>query len=111
MSDCKLCKMPIKSAPVQCTCRLTDRERALPAWAQKELSDVRYRLALEADRRRVMQEAHQVLKGREWFTLHGPRAEDTEQVRYLYWGICNAACSLGPNDVLLVGRATRETPR
>lgn len=110
MTDCKLCNLPTAEGAMQCTCRLTQRERTLPVWAQKELNDVRHRLALEADRRRQLASAHHLLKNREWFTLHGPREQDTKPVRYLYWDIGNPACSLGTGDVLLVGRAIlRET--
>lgn len=111
MTVCKLCHLPLDSKQVRCTCKLTARERTLPIWAQNELNELRYRILLEADRRRQLSSAYQVLQGRDWFTLRGPRPEDDKPIRYLYWDICNPACSLGPDDVLLIGRATRETPK
>lgn len=107
MTLCKLCNLPIEDQSVRCTCFIGGRERTLPIWAQQELHEARHRLMLETDRRRRLQEAHAVLNDRNWFTLTGP--QDGEPPRHLYWDICNPACSLGPRDVLLIGRYNRES--
>jgi hypothetical protein len=105
MNHCPLCKLPIvNGARIRCTCKLSDRERSLPHWAQQELDHLRHRLQLELDRRQTLEAAHSVLKTHEWFVLSGP-VERAQETRCLYWDINNVACSLGVGDVLLIGRA------
>jgi hypothetical protein len=114
MNHCPLCKLPIvNGARIRCTCKLSERERGLPHWAQKEIDHLRHRLQLELERRQTLEAAHSVLKAREWYVLPGPTHEDTTPLRYLYWvinhtagiGELRIACSLGVGDVLLIGRA------
>jgi hypothetical protein len=105
MNHCPLCKLPIvNGARIRCTCKLSERERVLPHWVQKELDHLRHRLQLELERRQTLEVAHSVLKAHEWFVLPGP-VERAQETRCLYWDINNVACSLGAGDVLLIGRA------
>jgi hypothetical protein len=107
MNHCPLCKLPIvNGAKIRCTCKLSDRERRLPNWAQQELDHLRHRLDLELERRQTLEAAHSVLKSREWFVLPGP-VERTREARclYLYWNDKQLACSLDTGDVVLIGRA------
>lgn len=107
--NCVLCQLPVGTREkIRCTCKLSKRERRLPHWAQAELDHVRTRFVLEQDRRRSVESANVLLKDRDWFTLSGPtKNEGTGTVRYLWWDIQHAACSLGLGDVLLVGRIKR----
>jgi hypothetical protein len=103
---CKLCNLAADGGggPMQCACHLTTKERSLPVWAQRELDSARHRLSVEGNRRRQLEAAHSILKGRDWFMLNGPHPDDEKPLRYLYWDICTPACSLGVGDVLLIGR-------
>ncbi len=81
----------------------------LPKWTQA--------LLVEKDRQiRVLEglrKAHAVLDERDWFTIRGPRFDDEHDLRHLWYlsrDGAHPACSLGPNDILLVGRALPAAP-
>lgn len=87
-------------------------EAKLPQWAQRQLAELRYQLAHEQESHARTRKAHALLLNHEWFTLLGERAahslhSDGPDRRMLYWGIMHPACDLGPDDVLLIGRARR----
>lgn len=81
-------------------------EIKLPLWARERLERLRDdNTALHFEIKRL-QQAHAVTApGRKWFTIQGPDFSNGEEIRYLYYGIEHRACSLGPGDILLIGRA------
>jgi len=88
--------------------------RKLPQWAQRHIAQ--FEQEIEAQRRAMerLREAHSILFTREWFVLNGPNPTWTDRERYRLW-ILNRddalpVCSLGPGDVLLVGRERKKTP-
>lgn len=89
------------------------RWNKLPRWVQsefaernRELDDLRRQLA-------NLQAAHEVLEHRLWFVLTGPTEHDVQigdKVRHLWcldFDRPFAVCSIGPGDVLLIGRAIK----
>lgn len=82
----------------------------LPKWAQELIRDQR----TDIEMLQSLKKAHAVLDGREWFTINGPSKMCPESLSpdgwyylfYLYPSGAHPACSIGPNDVLLVGRDT-----
>jgi hypothetical protein len=80
---------------------------SLPKWAQKLLMEKHRENAELVQSLANLKCAHAILLNREWFTIPGPTFEDSEDYRHLF--ILDrehpyAICSLGKNDVLLIGR-------
>lgn len=88
-------------------CRLSARERTLPLWAQEALRTARFERHLAEQQRDRVEEAHQLLTDRAWFPIHGKAVnrKGTMQLWLLFHDDPSPVCDLGPNDVLLVGRA------
>jgi hypothetical protein len=85
-------------------------EGTLPKWARERLAALR--LEVEEQRRTIgrLERAHEVLFGREWFTIPGGLTPGGAH-RTLWFLDSNqpiSVCSIGTCDVLLVGRATKE---
>ena len=83
-------------------------ETKLPKWAQKKLEGLRFDIRCLWSEMEDLRAAHAVLTGRNWTTIPGPSFREGDKVRYL-WGLDHerpfSICSLGPGDVLLVGRS------
>jgi len=81
--------------------------KKLPKWAQQMLADKNDQIdRLEREKER-MEKAHDVLIGREWFTIPNPINGDGPEYRSLFVLTTNHAqpvCSIGKGDILLVGR-------
>jgi len=88
-------------------------ESKLPLWAQERLAEARRNLERVNGELERVRSAHALLQdGKTWFTLPGPSfASDKEYVRLWRLEADDAmpVCSLGRGDVLLVGRAAKET--
>lgn len=84
-------------------------ERALPKWAQNRLAEARSLAARAQDDLTRLQQAHALLSSHEWFTLPNRRQDGIMKL----WILCPdhpfPVCSLSPEDILLVGRASRST--
>lgn len=82
-----------------------DDEARLPKWAQARLRDLRIEIKdLESALHRANM-AHEVLTGREWFSIPGPPEEgEWRGLWVLKADDARKICSLGKGDVLIVGR-------
>lgn len=80
------------------------REAKLPKWVQGLLQELRR----EIRELQALREASAVLHDREWFTIGNP-SERVRHLWYLHEDGAHAACTIGPGDVLLIGRARRDT--
>lgn len=86
-----------------------ERLAILPQWAQRHIAALNAENERQASHIRRMETAHAVLTTRDWHTIPGPPDQD-ERRRRLWWLDHDQPfplCSLGPGDVLLVGRAIR----
>jgi hypothetical protein len=84
------------------------REAKLPKWAQDILSSLRQTVAQQETELAAIRESHAVLSNKGWFTVKGfsPDAKFHPAVTLYYFtnNSANALCTIGPDDVLLVGR-------
>lgn len=83
---------------------------SLPKWAQDLILEERgKRASAEHDLQRLRQ-AHCLLENHDWFTVNSPCAEDEQPHKLwsLIHEIPHAVCSLGPGDILLVGRRKKD---
>ena len=85
-------------------------ETRLPRWAQERLENLRAENGVLARRNSELRASHRVLQA-DWFTLPGPVEEGEESRKLFILGREGAQpiCTLGRGDVLLVGRAAKET--
>lgn len=91
--------------------RTPGQVESLPIWAQRRIQELINAHAQGMAKLHAIEQAHAVLTEREWFTLPGPQFNQAERSRALY--ILNRddalrVCTLGPGDVLLIGRAKQE---
>lgn len=85
---------------------LTEREQKLPKWAQDKLNRLRQEIKNAGDERDRVRAAHAVLENRNWFTVPGPRSEDSTITLWaLFTNQPTAICSIRKGDILMVGRA------
>ena len=81
----------------------------LPKWVQKHIKNLEEQVKLSNKKLEQISIASDVLHERQWFTVSGPKFDDKKYSRTL-WVLDKdmpvALCSLGKNDVLLVGRAS-----
>lgn len=85
-------------------------ETKLPKWAQGRLEGLRHSLECLQRRMTALEQASAVLDKRDWFTIHGQQPDESFP-RKLWWLNHDdpfPCCSLGPGDILLVGRARHE---
>ena len=86
----------------------------LPKWAQERLLQFEMALKDRDAQISVLQQAHAVLFDYgNWFTIHGPPKEcATPDGMYHLFFLghtgAHSACSLGPGDLLLVGRKSKK---
>jgi len=80
---------------------MISRIAKLPKWAQRHIED----LNREIERRDGLVKAHALLckEQREWFIISN-RINEVERLWLLDKDAPHAICSLGPGDILLVGR-------
>jgi hypothetical protein len=89
----------------------THDESRLPKWAQALIASIRFDAECLRSELERTQEAQVLLHQREWFAIHGPPPVVTDKEPgkvYRLWFLSNEgahpACSLGKEDVMLVGR-------
>ena len=89
---------------------INDRINRLPKWARARFSQYEEALKCKQAELDMVKRAHAVLFDYgHWFTIHGPPKECSTMdglyhLFFLGHTGAHAACSLGPNDILLVGR-------
>lgn len=89
--------------------QIHDREK-LPKWAQKMIWELECRI----DGLEGLRQAHAVLmEKRNWFTLRFHESSfEGREFRTLYFlesDSANSLCSLGKNDIVLIGRGVKST--
>jgi hypothetical protein len=83
------------------------REARLPKWAQDIIVSLRQTVKAQEDELAAIREAHGALSSKGWFTLPGINlGNDHPQVTLYFFtdNKANGLCTIGPDDVLLVGR-------
>jgi hypothetical protein len=87
------------------------REARLPKWTQELLWTLRATIKAQEDELAAIREAHGALQNKGWFILPGINlGKDHPQVTlyFLTDNKANSLCTIGPDDVLLVGRTRKE---
>lgn len=90
------------------TNRLNSKEDKLPLWVRKELIALRIELdSIKQQNEELQKISALTTSGKKWFTLNGPHITDNKDFIRLW--ILNSdhpfpVCSLGRNDVLVIGR-------
>ncbi len=93
---------------------LSPRERRLPLWAQQTIEGLRRTAISQIKEMNRLRQAHSILTEQKgWHTVpYRPPDVDTPADRWmlfsLYTNGAHPVCSLGPGDVLLVGRKNEE---
>jgi DNA-binding ferritin-like protein len=84
---------------------MEDRIAKMPKWCRDHVQELQREIAQLKTERKKLQEAHAVLYGRKWFTIHG---STTDSEIYRLWSLseegAHPVCSLNKGDILLVGR-------
>jgi len=78
--------------------------KKLPKWAQKIIKDQEFQIK----RLQCLEKTHAILNGRSWFTIPCPTNNRVIHLWTLHENGAHSICSLGKNDVLVVGRGGDE---
>lgn len=82
-----------------------------PKWVQSLIDEKDKELRRTHRELERLQTAHAVLMERDWFTIRGPLGDDDPETYSLFILRTNSAhpvCSIGRDDMLLVGRAKKK---
>lgn len=92
---------------------IEERIEALPLWAQKLIHAQDRRICQLRAENHQLNQCHDVLRSKSWFTIPAPKgdfmpAKGNRHLWVLYDDQPFPVCSLGENDVVLLGRDKRD---